>query len=266
MPIHRRSNWLAQPVLTTIIAVFVLASSDRHARSQESATDATIWQTPANGGVRRWQVMSENTPIRKSSSSRATVVQFAKQDAILANLGCQPAKAGRWCQVRPFRGGVRGYVLATHLAPAHGPDGVVAMGEDDSRGRARQRSFDAETNVGCAQEQNQALGQCGATVARSDGGDATVVVTFPNGFARSLYFIHGEFVRASATMSGVGTDTDWQLRQDKYLLRVDDQRYEIPRAFIYVHQRQGSAHTTGRWRARSGKVEACCRPVPLAMA
>ncbi|MEM7635371.1 MAG: hypothetical protein AAF299_12470, partial [Pseudomonadota bacterium] len=59
------------------------------------------------------------------------------------------------------------------------------------------------------------------------------VVTFPNGFARNLYFVHGEFVRASATMSGVGTDMDWRLQNGRYFIRVDDQRYELPTTLIF---------------------------------
>ena len=63
--------------------------------------------------------------------------------------------------------------------------------------------------------------------ARSKGGDATVVVTFANGFKRTLYFAHGMFIRADTTMSGVGYDTDWQVEGNMHIIRVDDQRYEL---------------------------------------
>jgi len=44
--------------------------------------------------------------------------------------------------------------------------------------------------------------------------------------------MQGEFTRASATMSGVGTDVDWQLANEVYAIRVDDQRFELPSAFV----------------------------------
>ncbi|MCV6591872.1 MAG: hypothetical protein OIF48_02895, partial [Silicimonas sp.] len=94
------------------------------------------------------------------------------------------------------------------------------------------RDFDDETRIRCAQEQGQSLGHCNAFVARSGGGDATVEVRFANGFARQLYFTHGAFIRASATMSGVGTDTDWRLEGALYRIRVDDQRFEIAQDFL----------------------------------
>lgn len=97
--------------------------------------------------------------------------------------------------------------------------------------RARSGKFDAMGEVRCAQEVRQSLGECNAAVAR-DGRCAAVVVTFTNGFARTLMFSDGEFLRGNATMSGAGTDTDWQLSGGLYHVRVDDQRFEIPEALV----------------------------------
>ncbi len=77
------------------------------------------------------------------------------------------------------------------------------------------------------------MGECNAEVARGGGRDATVVVTFPNGFARRLYFVHGEFVSASSTMSGSGIDTDWRVENGLHEIRVDDQRYELPEILVF---------------------------------
>ncbi len=102
---------------------------------------------------------------------------------------------------------------------------------DDSADRARRGEFDATAEVPCAQERGQALGICSARVARSTTG-AAVVVTFPNGFTRSLYFADGQFLRADATMSGTGRDTDWRIEDGHHVIRVDDQRYELPDTFV----------------------------------
>jgi hypothetical protein len=138
-----------------------------------------------------------------------------------------------WCEVRPFRGGPRGFMQAVGLQAAQGPDGIVPTGVDDSQRRARKRDFDAKGLIPCAQDRGQAMGKCSAEVARGSGRDATVVVTFPNGFARSLYFVHGELVSASSTMSGSGSDTEWRLENGQHVIRVDDQRYELPEILVF---------------------------------
>lgn len=98
--------------------------------------------------------------------------------------------------------------------------------------RAKSGDFEAAGEVRCAQEVGQSLGTCGAMVARADG-SAAVVVTFPNGFARTLTFSDREFLRGNATMSGVGTDTEWRLDGGLFHVRVDDQRFELPEALVF---------------------------------
>lgn len=198
------------------------------------ASDQAAYRAPSDGGVRRWRVTpGGDVAIRASSSPRARIVSTVVEGAVLSNMGCSSVDGDLWCDVRPFRGGPRGFVPAARLAPATGPDGLVPMGQDTSRTRALKRKFDASTNVPCAQEKGQSLGNCSAGVARGDGGDATVAVRFANGFSRRLYFIHGEFVSASTTMSGAGRDVDWRLENGTHMIRVDDQRFELPDAFVF---------------------------------
>ena len=97
--------------------------------------------------------------------------------------------------------------------------------------RARSGDFDARGEARCAQEAGQPLETCDVAVARAVG-SAAVVVTFPNGFARILSFADRQFLRGNATMSGVGTDTDWSLVAGMYSIRVDDQRFELPEALV----------------------------------
>ncbi|MEM6678843.1 MAG: hypothetical protein AAF675_13335 [Pseudomonadota bacterium] len=203
-------------------------------RAGEAPSVAEMQRAPADGGVRRWAVApGGDLSLRAAPSGDAAAVTIQAEGAVLMNLGCATAGDQLWCQVRPYRGGAKGYAPADRLLPATGPDGVVPMGIDESRQRARKHDFDAEGEIPCAQEQGQALGRCAIAVARDVGGDATAVVTFPNGFKRNLYFAHGAFVSASATMSGVGRDTDWQVDDGLHRIRVDDQRYEIPSTLIF---------------------------------
>jgi hypothetical protein len=60
-----------------------------------------------------------------------------------------------------------------------------------------------------------------------------VVMTFPNGFARTLTFEDGEFVRSNPAMSGVGTDMACQLSDGMHFVRVYDQRSELPKALVF---------------------------------
>jgi len=97
--------------------------------------------------------------------------------------------------------------------------------------RAQQRDFDASMVVRCAQNPGETLVPCEASVARVPP-TAAIVVRFPSGFARTLTFHAGDFLRGNATMSGVGRDTDWRLDGGTYHVRVDDQRFEIPEALV----------------------------------
>lgn len=189
---------------------------------------------PAEGGPRRWQVAAgEEIAMHASPAREAPVVGTLVDGAILSNLGCAPAGGIVWCRVRPLQGRVRGYVAADFLHPARGPDGNVPMGADDSAVRAGQGDFDASGSLACAQNRAQPMGRCTFGVARSSGGDATVVVTFSNGFKRLLFFAHGRFISGNATMSGNGFDTDWQRDGEHHIIRVDDQRYTLRHAEIF---------------------------------
>ncbi|MEL6464639.1 MAG: hypothetical protein AAFQ58_06690 [Pseudomonadota bacterium] len=117
-------------------------------------------------------------------------------------------------------------VLALVMLPAAAHADVTTATK-----RAKAKEFDAMATIRCAQEVRQALALCEASVALADG-SAAVLVTFPNGFARTLTFSDGAFLRGDATMSGVGTDTEWQLSDGLYQIRVDDQRFEIPETLV----------------------------------
>lgn len=91
---------------------------------------------------------------------------------------------------------------------------------------------DTPASIACAQEQGESLGQCTYRVTQDASGKTTVTVAFTNGFRRMLFFADGKFLKGNATMSGVGTDTDWKLKDGLHRIRVDDQRFEIPDALV----------------------------------
>ncbi len=189
---------------------------------------------PADGGPRRWQVTAhDGLPLHRGRAADTPVIATLSEGAVLSNLGCQLVEDRVWCRVQPLQQRTQGYVQAEHLGPAQGPDGSVPMGKDDSRERARRGDFDATGSIPCAQNPGEPLSECQFGVARGTGGDATVVATFSNGFKRLLFFAHGLFISGDTTMSGNGFDTDWRVEGDLHIIRVDDQRYELPGSAIF---------------------------------
>lgn len=229
---HSKAIWLS----VALVAVFAGAVAAQSAKDGAPGDAGVVPLAAKDGGPRRWRVTAPTGATLHTRPDRAAdAAAEAAPGAVLSNMGCDTHGSEVWCDVRPFRGGPRGYAERQALAPAPGPDGAVPFGPNTSATRAAKRAFDAETQVACAQEAGQTLGQCAAGVARADGGDATVAVTFPNGFRRMLYFLQGEFVSASTTMSGNGRDIDWLRFDGMFVIRVDDQRYEFPESLVYPH-------------------------------
>ncbi|MEO0830650.1 MAG: hypothetical protein AAFY03_09350, partial [Pseudomonadota bacterium] len=204
------------------------------AEQPDLTAGAGIWAAPKHGGVRRWQVAAaEGAILLDAPDGDHATGETIEAAAVVSNFGCIPSQGRVWCEVRRLHGGPRGFVDAEKLRPVAGPDGIVARGQNDSAVRAKRKQFDATAEIPCAQEQGQELGWCRLGVSRSEGGDATAAVTFSNGFTRLLFFMHGGFISASATMSGAGRDTAWDLADGIHWIRADDQRFEIPDALLF---------------------------------
>lgn len=110
----------------------------------------------------------------------------------------------------------------------------AAEASAEQQGKSPGSSVDNITpkSIACAQERGESLGQCSYRVKRDEKGKTTVTVVFANGFKRGLFFKDGKFLKASVTMSGVGTDTDWRLEDGTHMIQVDGQRYEVPNTLI----------------------------------
>ena len=221
---------------TVFIVFFLITYVHDGVQSQQSnpIMSADLMAPPHKGGARRWQVRPiHGVILLDAPGGREISEHVIKQHAVVTSFGCSETDGRIWCEVRPLHSGPRGFVIADSLEPVAGPDGIIARGTDDSARRAKRKNFDVTATVRCAQEQGQELSICRVGVARSEGGDATVAVTFGNGFTRFLYFMNGAFISASATMSGAGRDTDWLLMDEVHFIRADDQRFELPNALLF---------------------------------
>lgn len=168
--------------------------------------------------------------MREQPSAVARVVARLADGTVLDNLGCRMAQGRAWCDVQPLGGGPRGYVAAEFLNPAVAPDGRVATGPDDSALRAGQGRFDASGQVPCVRHAGQPTRPCDFGVARAGGGYATVVVTPPDGPPRTIYFRMGRPIGASSSEAGGEGPFRATKQDDLNLIRIGDERYEIPDA------------------------------------
>jgi hypothetical protein len=92
--------------------------------------------------------------------------------------------------------------------------------------------YDATGKVPCAQHQGQPMGQCDFGVTRTGNADATVVITRPDGRKRTIVFVGGRATGADVSQGDSGAAFSAQREGDLNLLRVGDERYEIPDAVV----------------------------------
>ncbi|WP_187430721.1 hypothetical protein ROLI_000320 [Roseobacter fucihabitans] len=105
---------------------------------------------------------------------------------------------------------------------------VEASAEQQDKSPMSSADNNTPKSIACAQERGESLGQCSYRIKRDEKGKTTVTVVFANGFERGLLFEGSKFLKASVTMSGVGTNADWSLKYGIHVIHVDGQRYELP--------------------------------------
>ena len=92
--------------------------------------------------------------------------------------------------------------------------------------------YDAKGKVPCAQYKGQPMGQCDFGVTRTGNGNATVVITRPDGRNRTIVFVGARATRADISEADGGAAFSVQREGDLNLIRVGDERYEIPDAAV----------------------------------
>ena len=94
-------------------------------------------------------------------------------------------------------------------------------------------SFDATGEVPCARTAGQPMAFCAFGVVRMGGGDADVTVFWPDGGNRVLFFENGVLARVDISEADGGATVSSERQADLTLVRVGDQRFEIPDAVIF---------------------------------
>lgn len=160
--------------------------------------------------------------IRAQPSIRAAAVADALAGTVLRNYGCRESEGRRWCEVERVEGNTtRGWATAEYLQEAGA--GL----------RAGQGVFDAGGWIDCTLVLGQPMSKCGFGVARDGGGNATIMVTRPDGRNRALFFENGNFVGADTSHANGYHDTAATKQGDLFEVRVGAERYEIFEVVVF---------------------------------
>ena len=104
---------------------------------------------------------------------------------------------------------------------------------ESSSARAGRGQFDATTEIPCAQHKGQPMMQCPLGVARDGGGSATVVVTFPDGRKRAIFFEKGQAISADLSQADGNMEFHATKKDGLYMIEAGDERYEIFEAVVF---------------------------------
>ncbi|MCB1984407.1 MAG: hypothetical protein H6936_14070 [Burkholderiales bacterium] len=97
---------------------------------------------------------------------------------------------------------------------------------------AGQGEFDATGNVPCVLAIGQPMIQSEFGAARAGGGYAAVVIKKPGGRTRAIFFRMGLPISADTSEADGYPEFRATKENDLHLIRVGDERYEIPDAVI----------------------------------
>ena len=158
--------------------------------------------------------------IHAEASAGTPVVGRVDPGTVLRSGGCAEVGGTSWCKVSLADGSQSGWATGDVLEPA------------DSALRAGQGVFDAAGLVPCAKGIGAPTAPCAFGVARDGGGTATVVVNRPDCLTRAIFFTEGALLGADTSEADGGHDVSVVKEGDLALIRVNDERYEIPDAVI----------------------------------
>lgn len=123
------------------------------------------------------------------------------------------------------RNEVANYRLEISIAPsssAAGQTDALVPGTD----------YNATGNIPCSMGHGQPSGSCPFGVTREGNGNGSVTVTKPDGRTRVIFFENGRAVRYDQSQADTGRFSA-EKQSDLNIVRIGQERYEIPDAVIY---------------------------------
>ncbi|WP_050927624.1 META domain-containing protein [Aestuariivita boseongensis] len=160
-------------------------------------------------------------PIRAAPAADASQVGRVMVGTVLRNDDCTEVAGLSWCEVSTVDGRITGWAEHRFLEQA------------DSALRAGQQIFDVAGRLPCAKGVGAPMSTCAFGAARDAGGSATVSVMRADGTDRGLFFTDGVFISATTSQVDGGFQQQATREGDLTLIRVGDERYEVPDAIIF---------------------------------
>jgi hypothetical protein len=127
------------------------------------------------------------------------------------------------------------YRLEMIIANAGSAGGSESSGgeKNDPWQRIGTDDFDATGQIPCAGAAGQPSRNCNFGVVRMGNGSALVKVMWPDGGNRVITFKAGKPTAYDASEADGGAKLSHEKSADLYIIRIGDQRFEIPEAVVY---------------------------------
>jgi hypothetical protein len=215
-----------------VIRVYLMRSAAR--RNETARYSLAVGVGPPDfadglaGGPDYWKVAGVGgnglLNVRGGPSTRYPVVGKLQNGDVLRNDGCRMSGDERWCQIRATGSGRRGWVAGRFLIEA-APPRAASMPEGGPVGNGT--PFDATGSVPCSTAAGQPTRPCLFGVVRDGPGNAGIWIGLGDGTERQILFERHVPV---ATDSGAALSFD--KKADLFLIRIGEERYEIPSAVL----------------------------------
>lgn len=198
------------------------------------------------GGPDFWRVRAgSGLNLRTAPSTGARVLANLPNGLELRNLGCRMAEGRRWCQVATPDGSLTGWVAGDYLAegsveaatqlPGMTPVASAEGNLDRPVGGVRPEgtAFTATGLTDCTPPGETAMRTCEFGVVREGNGTGMVLVFWPWGGPRAIFFENGTPVRFDRSEADRGKTMTVTRDADASVVAIGDERYFLPDAIIF---------------------------------
>jgi hypothetical protein len=162
--------------------------------------------------------------VRSGPRAVYEVVGEVQNGETLQNNGCRMNDDQRWCEIRATGSGLSGWVTGSFLTEGSAPRPAETLpGGPVGNGFP----FDATGSVPCSTAAGQPSRPCPFGVVREGPGNAGVWIALGDGTERHFLFEGGVPVATN-----VAAELTFSKEADLFLIRVGNERYEIPEAVV----------------------------------
>jgi len=216
---------------TFLIRVYLMRSAARRGETANYSLAISLGRPEfadgLSGGPDYWKVSADGGSalnLRAGPSTRYETISKLANGEVLQNRGCRLTGGERWCAIRAAHTGVAGWVAGRFLVESAAPRSPT-MAEDGPVGNGL--PFDATGFVPCSASAGKPMRQCPFGVIREGPGNAGIWIAVGDGEERQILFEGG-----SPVAKGSAETLRFEKTGDLFLIRVGDERFEIPEAAV----------------------------------